>query len=132
MIRSTLICILLFVPACSMLSKDDGSVRKRSFSSADASREIVLAPNRTFEIVLPSNPSTGYDWVLSINHPEVVHNVSHRYTPDSSGRVGVSGETTWSLRTGKTGETKLTFSYKRQWETDVLPTRVEVFTIDVR
>jgi predicted secreted protein len=115
-----------------MFSKDDGSVRKRLFSSVDASREIVLAPNRTFEIVLPSNPSTGYDWVLSINHPEVVQNVSHSFTPDSSGRVGVSGETTWSLRTSKTGETKLTFSYKRQWETDTKPTRMVTFSINVR
>ena len=104
----------------------------RPFSSVDSARTIVLAKNRTFEIVLPSNPSTGFDWVLQIGDSQVVTNKSHRFVPDSSGRVGVPGTTTWSLRTGNTGDTKLTFSYKRPWEKEVQPSRVEVFTINVR
>ncbi len=115
-----------------MFSKDDGTVIKRPFSSVDASREIVLAPNRTFEIVLPSNPTTGYDWVVHVDHPEVIKNVSHKFAADSSGRVGVGGNTTWSLRTKKTGSAKLVFSYMRPWEEGVEPTRVVAFLIVVR
>ncbi len=115
-----------------MFSKDDGTVIRRPFSSVDANRDIVLAPNRTFEIVLPSNPTTGYDWMVHVDHPEVVRNVSHKFTADSSGRVGLGGNTKWSLRTKKSGKTKLVFSYMRPWEEGVEPTRVVTFSIAVR
>ena len=132
MARFFLVCCLFLAPSCASLSQDEGSVITRPFSSVDASQEIVLAPNHTFEIVLPSNPTTGYDWSLHINHPEVVKNLSHTYVADSSGRIGVGGNTTWSLRTGAIGSTTLKFSYNRSWEEDTPPTRVVTFTMHVR
>lgn len=114
------------------MSKDDGSVITRPFSAVDSSREIVLAPNHTFEIVLPSNPTTGYDWTLEVDHPEVVRNISHQFVADSSGRVGVGGNTTWTLHTRNSGRAILTFSYNRPWEEGTPPTRVVTFTMRVR
>ena len=56
-------CILYFT-ACSSMTKSGDGVIDRPFSAVDASREIVLAPERSFEIVLPSNPTTGYSWTV--------------------------------------------------------------------
>ena len=131
MIRTTLSCLLIFLVSCST-SKDDGNFISRPFSAVDSAREIVLATNHTFEIVLPSNPTTGYDWALNIDHPEVVRNISHQFVTDSSGRVGVGGNTTWTLRTVNTGNALLIFSYNRTWETGTPPTRVVTFTLSVR
>jgi predicted secreted protein len=135
MIRITLYVVLgislMFLVSCSA-SKDDGSIISRPFSSVDANREIVLAPNHTFEIVLPSNPTTGYEWTLEIDKTNIVRNIAHKFVADSSGRVGVGGNTIWTLRTGRTGNALLTFKYCRSWEKDTPPTRVETFTMSVR
>lgn len=131
MIRITLCITMIFLLSCSA-SKDDGSVISRPFSAVDTNREIVLAPNHTFEIVLPSNPTTGYDWTIEISNSNIVRNISHKFVADSSGRVGVGGNTTWTLRTGITGDAILTFKYGRPWEKDTPPTRVETFTMNVR
>ena len=117
--------------SCSSLT-NDGSVIDRPFSAVDASREIVLAPGRTFEIVLPSNPTTGYGWELNIANTNVVRDISHQYVPDVSKRVGVGGNTTWSLGTSDVGSTTVEFSYGRPWEKDTPPTRVVSFSITVR
>jgi inhibitor of cysteine peptidase len=122
---------MIFLVSCST-SKDDGSVISRPFSAVDTNREIVLAPNHTFEIVLPSNPTTGYDWTIEINNSNIVRTISHKFVADSSGRVGLGGNTTWTLRTGITGDAILTFKYGRPWEKDTPPTRVETFTMNVR
>jgi inhibitor of cysteine peptidase len=104
----------------------------RPFLPVDTDRTIVLAQNRTFEIVLPSNPSTGYDWELQIENPKAVENKSHTFTAHPSGRIGAPGTTTWKLRTGSKGETKLHFSYRIAWDKSKPPTREETFTISVR
>ena len=57
---------------------------------------------------------------------------SHQFVADSSGRVGAGGNTTWTLRTLKTGKALLTFSYSRSWEKESRPTRVVTFTMSVR
>ncbi len=132
MIRNILLCVLFILPSCASPAKNDGSVITRPFSAVDQDRVIVLSPSHAFEIVLPSNPTTGYSWALHISNSDVVKNVSQKYVPHASGRVGVGGNTTWTLRTAKVGETELEFSYLRQWEKDAEPTRVVNFTIHVR
>ena len=123
---------LVFVISCTVLSTDKGEIISRPFTTVDTDREIVLSGNRSFEIVLPSNPTTGYNWVLDIDHPEVITNSGHRYVPDRSGRVGVGGETTWFHRTRANGEALLTYSYQSTREEGLLPTRVVTFRIVVR
>lgn len=132
MIRTTLLCVLFFLTSCASLTKNDGSVITRPFSAVDQDRVIVLSPNHSFEIVLPSNPTTGYSWDVHVSNSDIVNNVAQKYVPDASGRVGVGGNTTWTLRTEKAGETELVFSYLRTWEKEVQPTRIVKFTIHVR
>ena len=77
---------LLLLVSCASFPTNEGQVISRPFSAVDADRKIVIAPNYQFEIVLQSNPSTGYDWVLEIDNPSVVSASSFRYIPDRSGR----------------------------------------------
>jgi len=130
--RYLFLLIFFVIASCSALTKDDGNVIQRPFSAVDASKVIVLEPGRTFQIVLQSNPTTGYGWHLSIDQPNVVKEVAENYIADSSGRVGVGGETTWTLRTHVSGIAKLTFSYGRSWATDSPVTRTVNFSINVR
>ena len=129
-----LVALMVFAifASCSALYKDHGEIISRPFTSVDADREIVLSSNRNFQIMLPSNPTTGYDWILSNNRPDVITAISHKFIKDVSGRVGVGGETTWNLKTKKIGEAELSFSYQRAWVEGVPPTRVVTFKIVVR
>jgi predicted secreted protein len=115
-----------------MFWTDNGEIISRPFTAVDADREIVLSTNRSFEIVLPSNPTSGYHWNLEIDHPQVVLNSHHRFEPDRSGRIGVGGETTWFLRTRSDGIATLTYSYQLSSEVERHPTRVVTFRIVVR
>ena len=128
------ILVLLFMPflvSCSLFSPEDGSLISRPFSEVDTNREIVISTNRTFEIVLASNRSTGYSWVLQIDHPEVVSRVSDTYIADKSGRIGVPGETIWLLKSNNKGNAMLTFSYQRPSEEEIAPSRIVKFIIAV-
>ncbi|MBT4524234.1 MAG: protease inhibitor I42 family protein [Phycisphaerae bacterium] len=125
------ILCLFVLTSCSTFSKDGTEVITRPFSDVDSERKIVLSVGRTFEIVLPSNPTTGYSWTLLIENPKIISNESHAYTPDAGGRVGVGGNTIWNLKARKEGETSLTFSYQRPWEENTQPTKVVSFTVSV-
>ncbi|MGY8753317.1 MAG: protease inhibitor I42 family protein [Phycisphaerales bacterium] len=124
--------LLILLSSCASSTKDGTEAINRPFSSVDSERDIVISSGRTFEIVLPSNPTTGYTWELEIQNPTIIKDVSSNFVADASGRIGVGGATTWKLRADGQGETALTFSYHRPWEEKVSPTKVVTFTISVR
>ncbi|MDP7005280.1 MAG: protease inhibitor I42 family protein [Phycisphaerales bacterium] len=132
MYRILALTFVSILVSCSSISKEKGSLITRPFSDVDTNREIVVSANRTFEIVLPSNRSTGYTWNLEINHPEVISKISDKYIADKSGRVGVAGETIWTLKSRNNGDANLTFSYQRPLEENAAPTRIEKFYFSVR
>jgi len=129
--RIALYSVLLLLLSCSSV-KDSGNVISRAFSAVDSARELVLAPNHAFEIVLASNPTTGYDWTVQIENSAIVQKVSQTFEADSSGRVGAGGNTTWTFQTDRVGKTEITFLYHRPWEKETPPTRVVTFQISVR
>ncbi len=108
------------------------TVISRAFTSVDADQKIILSRNRSFEITLPSNPDTGYDWVLDIDNPDVVSSGSHRFTPDRSERQGLGGETQWSLRTRQPGDAVLTYTYQSAASTRLPASQTVTFMIGVR
>ena len=85
---------------------------QRPFHAVDATEVIVLPTNFAFEIELPSNPSTGYDWNFVIAASDVIRHKSYRYIKDSSRRLGVPGISAWSFETLERGNTKIYFSYE--------------------
>jgi inhibitor of cysteine peptidase len=115
-----------------MFSINSREAITKPLTAVDSDREVVLSQNHLFRIVLPSNPTTGYSWNVSIDDSKIVAIESSNYVADNSGRVGVGGETTWVLMTHNKGNARLTFSYQRPWEEKVAPTRVVTFSINVR
>jgi len=124
--------VLAFLVGCTSLSKSEGDSVTRPFTDADAKRPITIAANRSFDIELQSNPTTGYEWTLSIEPESVVREKSKKFVPHSSGRIGVPGIMIWTLNTKKIGTARLSFSFHRPWEQGVSPTRVVTFEVNVR
>jgi len=70
----------------------------------------------TFEVTLPSNPSTGYSWKLVAGDGRVVHLVSHRYVPPAKVRPGAAGHEVWRFLARARGSVTLALSYLRPFE----------------
>lgn len=75
-----------------------------------------------FSDLLPSNPTTGYDWVLaeasdSTDYPGRV-NVALEYIPDaaSEGLAGAGGHTQVTVTGASKGEAIVQLYYVRSWE----------------
>ena len=83
-------------------------------------------------IALRGNPTTGYDW----EHAEQGDSLTFKgseYKQDAAApnTGGVGGTFTFIYELAKPGETKLTFTYARPWETDAEPLETVIVTVVV-
>ncbi len=95
---------------------------------------VQVKAGEEFEVVLESNPTTGYQWQLA--DPAmggIVALVSSTYRPDPAppGMVGSGGKEHWVFRGLKPGETTVSLVYARPWEKDA-PDTSETFRVTVR
>jgi len=97
----------------------------------DPEEKISVGIEDEFIIALDSNPTTGYDWEES-HDPYKLILVEKKYEPDekAAGLVGAGGTQYFRFTSQKTGETEVTFTYKRPWETDY--TEQKVFKVDIK
>ena len=123
---------ILLLVSCESYSTDQKTMLQRPFHAVDATEVIVLPTNFAFEIELPSNPSTGYDWNFVIAASDVIRHNSYRYIKDSSRRLGVPGISVWSFETLERGNTKIYFSYEPVDAKGSRSTRQVTFEIQVK
>ncbi len=97
----------------------------------DPEKTISVGIEDEFIIALDANPTTGYDWEVSCDWYKL-HLVEEKYTPDekAEGLVGAGGTKYFRFSASKTGETDVTFVYKRPWETEILEQKV--FKVDIK
>ncbi len=84
----------------------------------------------TFEIVLDSNPTTGYSWQAEYDaaYLELVDQTFQA----SSDLIGAGGTETFIFRPLQDGETETTMTYKRPWEQDALQTELYVVVVQTK
>ena len=85
-----------------------------------------------FSIVLDTNPTTGYEWQLDFDK-DFIELVDRNYAiaPESEGLVGAGGQETFDFKALKVGESEITFSYLRSWETSVPPIEKIIYKITI-
>lgn len=95
---------------------------------------IHLAVGQALTLTLPSNPSTGYRWllqnpangVLTALSPEVYNSA------DSNDMVGTAGHSTWRFRASAAGSGHLLLVYQQPWAPEEKPGRTFDCDIEVR
>lgn len=82
-------------------------------------RELRLG--QEFSLRLPSNPTTGFRWVMRENGAPVLQLLGPEVytTPEEAGVVGSAGVSTWRFRAVSRGEGRLSLDYRRPWENGV-------------
>jgi inhibitor of cysteine peptidase len=100
---------------------------------ADPALPIDVLQGRSFEIVLESNPTTGYSWALAKrldNH--VVTLARNEYHPAEPTLAGSGGAEVWTFVARHEGTTTIAFSYRRPWEKDPPAPTTRTFRVTVR
>lgn len=97
--------------------------------SGDNGDLINVAVGETISIILESNSTTGYKWVLDTTELDsaIVSNTSSKYFSGTTSLVGSGGTEQWIFEAESIGTTVIKLNYKRVWETSIEDTfEVEV------
>jgi inhibitor of cysteine peptidase len=79
--------------------------------------DIVTRVGQTFEIRVPSNPTTGYRWIIAPAVDEkIVHLVNQQYIRGGADMPGAGGEEVWTFKAVGAGRTEISMGYLRPWE----------------
>ena len=82
---------------------------------------LSLSPGQPLVLTLPSNPTTGFRWVMRENGAPVLQLLGPEVysTPEEAGVVGSAGVSTWRFRAVARGDGRLSLDYRRPWENGV-------------
>lgn len=88
--------------------------------ATDSETIHVRSGDMTFQVSLPSNPTTGYEWVLKSYDTKLLKLLSGIYTPSKSSLLGAGGTMVFSFerirKVAVSETTVLMFRYERPWE----------------
>jgi inhibitor of cysteine peptidase len=80
---------------------------------------------------LPSNPSTGYAWIVRSGVGHVLRAAGRSYVPPSAEVVGAPGTAILRFRAATTGKTVLRLAYRRSWSSRAPAARTFVLHVTV-
>lgn len=80
-------------------------------------------------ILLPSNPTTGWDWSYQEDTTGMTTLISETYVPTDDMLEGAGGNTTYQFQVEQPGTALLMFNYSNLWEPDAAAT--ETYTVIV-
>ena len=97
----------------------------------DSGQAIDIGVNQEFVIALGANPTTGYDWEVSLDET-ILELVEKTYKlPEEAEHevVGAGGVDYFRFKALKAGETEITLVYKRSWEKEDIAQKF--FTVNI-
>lgn len=101
-----------------------------TITTDDNGKEIVLPKNGRLLVRLPSNPSTGYTWVLNGDPSPLVLVATDYQRINEQPAVGASQMQQLRFKASGSGTASLQLAYRRPWEKDVAPAKT--FSVAVR
>ncbi|MHA6193388.1 protease inhibitor I42 family protein [Pseudomonas wadenswilerensis] len=95
---------------------------------------IHLTIDQALTLTLPSNPSTGYRWLLQNPANAILNALGPEVysSRDSEGMVGSDGQSTWRFKARAPGEGHLVLVYQQPWAPEETPARTFDCVITVR
>lgn len=93
------------------------------FGGAQASEDLIVHVNPKspqFRVMLPANPSTGYQWTLKKYDQNNLMLIHSQYLAPHSNRIGAGGQMIFTFKPvadqAYPPKTEMTFQYARAWE----------------
>ena len=127
--KKFLILVTVTMAATCLLAGCVGEVK----TYTDAGQTIDIGVNQEFVIALGANPTTGYDWEVSLDETilelvEMTYKVAEEAEHEI---VGAGGVDYFRFKALKAGETEITMVYKRSWEEPTPQDVTKVFTVNI-
>ena len=110
---------LALLAACATSPKQNVTVEK----SSDC--PLTLNQGQNLILTLPSNPTTGYRWVIQDSAGGVLRALSPEVysNPEDAGLVGSAGQSTWRFQAFAPGTGRLLLTYSQPWAPEVPPVK---------
>ncbi|MFK3771971.1 protease inhibitor I42 family protein [Pseudomonas sp. NPDC089406] len=91
-----------------------------------------LQVGQSMTLTLPSNPTTGYRWLVQNPAPNILRSLGPEVysAPEEAGIVGSAGISTWRFQAKEAGEGHLVLVYQQPWAPEVRP--VQTFDCAIR
>ena len=126
-IRTALLLSLALLAACAQTPSSVTLEQKQQGKCP-----LSLQVGQQFILRLPSNPTTGFRWLLRDAAPQVLQSLGPEVysNPEDAGLVGSAGRSTWRFQAKQPGEGRLLLTYQRPWETEVAP--AQTFDCELR
>lgn len=123
-------CVAAPITGTAPAQPSDGGPRAYDLRTA----RIDARPGETFELRLPSNPSTGYRWELVDPVPDAVRALGvSRLEPPRGNLVGAPGQEVWTFEGARAGTGTIGFTYRRPSDPrDVPPAQRASVRVEVR
>lgn len=118
---------LLMLGACASTPPSSVSV------SEDRHCPLSLRTGQMLIVSLPSNPATGYRWILKGTADSQLKSLGPEvFSTPNNDLVGGDGISTWRFEAREPGQGQLLLSYQRPWEADVEPAGLFDCRVEVR
>lgn len=124
---STLLAV--WVAAVAAVSAQPSASSLLIVTEKENGKSLQLTVGQMVVIQLPSNPTTGYQWVLPWDTGPLVGG-RQKYTRNEGHMPGAGGTETFKFYAKDTGTVTLTLDYRRPWENDP-PARTFTVTVNV-
>jgi len=122
----TLVAILVVLGGCELLGlgPEPAPVTVTQAKPAPLELDMTGTIGSQFVVVLPGNPSTGYQWEVEHN-PAAITLVSDEYVADDpNGAPGSGGRFRFTFEPVRNGETLMVFRYQRPGDAEASKTVV--------
>ncbi len=125
--KKFLILITMAIIAISLVAGCVGEVK----TYTDEGQTVDIGVNQEFIIAIGANPTTGYDWEVSLDETmlELVEKIYKLAEEAEHEIVGAGGVDYFRLKALRKGTTEITMVYKRSWEEEGIDQKV--FTVNI-
>jgi len=123
--RLTLPISLALLAACAQQPRHSVELEKQSQCP------VNLNVGQTLTLLLPTNPTTGYRWLVQNPAASVLRSLGPEVysNPEDAGIVGAAGQSTWRYQAKAAGQGHLLLVLQQPWAPEVLP--VQTFDCDI-
>lgn len=92
---------------------------------------VFLSVGQTITLQLPTNPSTGYRWLVQNPGASVLRSLGPEVysIPEAEAVVGAAGQSTWRFQARTAGKGHLMLVLQQPWAPEVPP--VQAFDCDI-
>ncbi len=95
-------------------------------------KTVQLNVGQPLEITLDSNATTGFKWtLLDGTDPAILEQTGQSYIGPKTDLVGAGGQESWDFKALAKGQTTISMSYARPWES-VPPVQTFTLTVNVQ